>query len=138
MSRTYDTLLRLQRWQLNEERRRLASLYDHQDQLNAATAELEELRRDEASVANGREGALRTYPDYARRVRRDQAKLADGLAEVSGQIALKQDDVGQAYLALKQIEIVRDKRLAAERARLERIEQARLDEVGLDIHRRRG
>ena len=137
MSRTYDTLLRLQRWQLDEERRKLATLYSHQDELSAAPEELESLRRDEAAAANGLDDSMRAYPNYARRIRRDQARLAESLAEVSGRIALKQDDVGQAYLALKQIEIVRDKRNAAERARLDRIEQARLDEVGLDIHRRR-
>jgi flagellar export protein FliJ len=134
--KAYETLIRLQRWQLDQERRRLGALMRRQDELNAMTAELEELRRDEGRFADGREVA-HAYPAYAARVRRDQDRIAREQAEVSGQVAVKQTDVSEAYLALKQIEIVRDKRQAAARQAAARREQERLDEVGLSMHRRR-
>jgi flagellar export protein FliJ len=136
MSKAYDTLLRLQRWQLDEERRRLAVLYREQEQINLTNTMLERRRQDEARVDDV--DASRAYPGYAARVRADQARLAETLAELDEQVAAKQNDVAGAYLAMKQVEIVRDKQRAAALRIAARREQARLDEVGLDLYRRRG
>lgn len=136
MSRAYETLMRLQRWQLDEERRRLAALYRDQERLDMTSNLLERRRQDEARAAEG--DVAHAYPGYAGRVRGEQSRLADSLAEIDERIAAKQDDVATAYLALKQVEIVRDKQRAAAALAARRREQARLDEIGLDMHRRKG
>lgn len=135
MSKAYETLLRLQRWQLDEERRRLAALYRKQERLTAAGTALERRRQEEAGAAQG--DVAHAYPGYAGRVRGEQARIADSLAETGQRVAAKQDDVATAYLALKQVEIVRDRQRAALARSAARREQARLDEMSLDMHRRR-
>ena len=136
MSKAYDTLLRLQRWQLDEERRRLAALYREQERINLATEMLERRRLGEARLECG--DVSYAYPGYAARVRADQARMAEMLSALDERVATQQDDVAGAYLSMKQVEIVRDnKRVTAARRAAQR-EQERLDEIGLDLHRRRG
>jgi flagellar export protein FliJ len=136
MSKAYKTLMRLQRWQLDEERRRLAALYREQERLVQTSSRLERRRQDEAKVADAE--VAHAYPGYAGRVRADQARLAETVAELDEQVAARQDDVATAYLALKQVEIVRNKQRSAAALAAARREQDRLDEVGLDMHRRKG
>lgn len=136
--KAYDTLLRLQRWRLDQERRQLAGLYRRQESLTAEAAELGARRRDEGLLADKTAEVAYAYPGFAGQVRQEQGRIGDELVKVNEWIGRKQADVGAAYLALKQIEIVRQRnREAAQRAAAAR-EQAALDELGLSIYRRKG
>ncbi len=130
-------LIRLHQWKLDEVRRTLAGLEALAGDFRRQMLALDEGVRREAEVARASPEAAQTYAAYlsATRARRD--RLARSLADVERQVVETHDAVGRAFQDLKRYELAQEARdrTAAENAR--RLDQSRIDEVGLNLYRRR-
>ena len=130
-------LIRLHRWRLDEKRRtlveleRLASELDEQERRLGA-----ELAREQVAASASSE-ARRTYGAYAKSVVERRGKIAESKAEVMTQIEQATAAVHDAFQELKRYEIALEARERAARERAGRLEQAVLDDLGLQVFRRK-
>ena len=131
------SLIRLHKFRLDERRRGLQELETLRQRLNAMLARLKaEVSAEKRTVESAPEMAF-AFADYAASARERRLKLIDSVDETERQIEQARDAVNQAFQELKKYEITQAnrERLAAQRAA--RLEQAKLDEIGLTVYRRR-
>jgi flagellar protein FliJ len=135
--RTLSTLIRMHRYRLDEKRRALtdlenlrADLVRQQDKLGA------ELVREQEVAKTAECGAF-AYAGFARGYIERREKLLASLAEIGTRIEAAQDDVNVAFQDLKRHEIALAARQKRQREEAERRAQIELDEISLDMHRRR-
>ncbi len=135
--RTLSTLIRLHRFQLDEKRRALTDLENLRADLVRQRDKMEAELAAEQEVAKKVEVGAFAYGGFARGVIARREKLAGSLAEIDTRIEAAQRDVAAAFQDLKRHEIALAQRQRRQREEAERREQIALDEVSLDMHRRR-
>jgi flagellar FliJ protein len=79
----------------------------------------------------------RTLAAYLKRCDEFREKLKDLLGEVRRQIAGAQNELAEAYRRLKTFEVTQEARDAAVAAEENRLETIELNELGLELHRRK-
>ena len=138
MAKTLKNLVRLQEWQVDEKRRKLGGLLSLVADLEDRARRLEEeLLAEQAVAAAAPEEAGFLYGAYAETVIERRQRLADSIARAEDEIAAAREELRDAYRELKKYEIAEENRVVREREELDRVEQAFLDEVGLQSFRRR-
>lgn len=133
-----ESLIRLNRWQLDERRRQLADLDALAERLRQEQARLLAEQQAEQKVAGSSAEAATAYGAYARRLIERRTKLEQSLASVEQQIVLARDALAEAYREVKRYEIASANRAAKQRQRLMRQQQRTLDDLGVETFRRRG
>lgn len=134
--RSLATLVRLRREALDERRQRVSELENRLDALDRRRLDLDEENAKEQRLLGGSAEMLFAYPGYAARVRDEGQRLAEARAAVVTQATAAREELVAAFSELKKLEIAdadQRRRLHKEQARLE---QSRLDEIGLIQHRR--
>mgnify|MGYP003335582141 FL=1 len=131
------TLVRMHRWQLDERRRDLANLERLIDQLKAEAERLADDLANEQQVARQSDAANRAYGGFAQQVVVKQRRLATTLAEVEARAAEVHEEVAEAFRELKRHEMTMAARERKAQAEVERKDRVVLDEMGLNVHRRR-
>jgi flagellar export protein FliJ len=130
-------LIRLNEREVDDKRRRLADLDRLLDQIKLQAQNLEtELVQEQARAGADREAAL-TYGAYAQHIILRREKLAQSIRDLEEKVLEARDDLASAFQELKKFEIAEanfKRRKAAEELR---IEQAQLDEVAVEGHRRK-
>jgi len=135
--RTLETLIRVQKRQLDQLRRELAGLEQLAVDLRAQAADLErEVAAQQRLAQSSPEGAF-AYPGYARAVIIRREKIAASIVDVDRRLEAMRDQVAEAFQELKRYDIVLANRRVQARQEADRREQALLDEMGLEGHRRR-
>lgn len=131
-------LLRLGRWQVDEQRRQLGALLTREDALVEERAALDaELVEQQAAAAGDSMGAGLTFAGYLAAHGERCAALDRAVAALRAEIEAAREQLAEAYRQVKTYELVvaaREKRAAEERARKEQIV---LDDIGQTLHRRR-
>jgi flagellar FliJ protein len=133
-----ESLIRVNRWRLDEQRRQLAELDRLAERLRGEQARLQDELASEQRVAGSSLEAGYAYPGFARELTERQRKLAASLAEVESQIVAAREGLAEIFGEMKRYEIAqanRDKRDRQVHARKQGVAQ---DEVALQIFRRRG
>ncbi len=131
-----DSLIRLHRWQVDEQRRRVAELEQLANKLR------DDLRRLEAEQASEQEFAERSseitygYGSYAGALVERRRKLTQSLADAEQKTLRAREVLAETYQEAKRYEIASARRLLNQRLQAERIEQRSMDELAIDIHRR--
>ena len=132
-----DTLIRLHRQHLDVKRVYRTKLETQRLEIeHRAVAMRRELEDEKKAAAVSLEGR-QTFPAYAERMTQSLRTLAAGMIEIDTETARINDEIAEAFRALKSYELTRDarhKRAAEEQARRDRAE---LDEIGAIQHRRR-
>ena len=132
------TLIRLRKWDVDERQRALAVLLRQEEGVIERQAALEAEVVREMAIASGLPADQRgTLSGYLKRCDHFRAALKAALQDIRQRIAVAQDHLAEAYRRLKTFEVTQDQRdLAAEKeeARLETLE---LNEIGLNLHRRK-
>lgn len=131
-----DGLIRLRRWELDDKRRTVRELEDLAARLEEEAKRLEEELVSEQQSARRSPEALCAYSGYAQAVIGRREALASSVAQVEDQLSAARDEVHQAFQELKRFEIARDREAEAATARGKRRQQADLDEVARNVHRR--
>jgi flagellar export protein FliJ len=132
-----DTLIKLHRWQLDEQRRRVTEFENLADKLRAELLRLDNEKLHEQAVAGNSHEASYTYSGYARTLIDRRAKLNQSILETEQQIVDARVALGDAFAEVKRYEIASANRLLAKHRGIERLRQAELDEVALAGFRRR-
>ena len=132
------TLIRLRKWDVDEKQRALAVLLRQEEEIIARQADLEaEVESELAFTATLPADQRGTLAAYLKRCDEFRQRLAGVLEEVRRQIAGAQNELAEAYRRLKTFEITQEARDAAEAAEERRAEEIELNELGLELHRRK-
>ncbi|MEO5374172.1 MAG: flagellar export protein FliJ [Alphaproteobacteria bacterium] len=138
MGKDLKSLIRFSKWGVDEKRRALGEMLRREAEVVEAQDQLEaELRHEQQVAAADMEGIGMVYSAYAHRYMARREDLAQTLANVQGLIAKAQDELAEAYRELKTYEISQANREKRQREEEGRRDQAVLDEIGLNLHRRR-
>jgi flagellar export protein FliJ len=131
-----DGLIRLGRWKLDGERKRLAALEaqvaGYANQIRRLEGELQ----SEAAFAAESVDAAMNYSRYLSTNVAARRNLSRSIADLEPQIESARKAIADAFRELKAYELIAENRRQAERKAGRRKEQARLDEIGIDVHRR--
>jgi len=137
MAKSLKTLIRLAKWEVDQKRRALLALQGREDELIAHMRAAEEqlLREQAVAAADGEAGFL--YGAYAGAWLQQRAQMEDLLAELRRQIEAARDDLSEAFRQHKTLEVTQANRDKRAREEADRKEQNFLDDVGLEMHRRK-
>jgi flagellar export protein FliJ len=132
------TLIRLRKWEVDEKQRAVAALLRREEAVLAAQRALaEEIEREKAFVGQADVQATFTFSAYLERCEERRQDMDKALAEVRHMIDAARDELAEAYRRLKTFEVTQEQREDAEEKEFNRREQIDLDEIGLNLHRRR-
>lgn len=134
---TLDSLIRLHRWQLDEQRRAVAELEQLGTKLSGDLQRLEAEQAAEEAAARHAPSINYGYGSYIAALIERRRKLSQSLAEAEQRIAKARDALGEAFQEAKRYEIAAAKRVLNQRMQADRLQQHEMDELGADIHRRR-
>jgi flagellar export protein FliJ len=132
-----DSLIRVNRWKIDEQRRQLGELERLAERLRGESMRLEQELTSEQQVAAASLEAGYSYPGYARELIERRRKLADSLAEVEGQMTAAREALADAFREMKRYEITAANRSKRERLAVDRRQRIVQDEVAMQIFRRR-
>ena len=133
-----DSLLRLNRWTVDERRRELGVLQAREEELLTLGDVLErQMEAEQKVAADDPTSAGFVFGAFAANHRRRREQLAQTLFELRAEIEAARDRLAAAFRQLKVYEEVQDKRALQERQEEARKEQIVLDEIGQIQHRRR-
>lgn len=132
------TLIRLSKFNVDERRRTLTALQAREDQILDEIAKGEHrLKVEQGIAAADAAGVGYLYGAYHRAWMKTRADQERTLAAVRAQIETARDELAEAYRELKTYEVTQANREKQERQEADSKEQVFLDEVGLNIHRRK-
>jgi hypothetical protein len=123
------TLIRLHKWKVDQERRKLLLLQAEQSSLQEKKAKLEKSAIEEQAKAADMEYGALLYPSFAQSVILRRAQIDDSLSGVSEKMKGALQSTKSAFLELKKYEIVEDNRVQSEKLEERRSEQREQDEV---------
>ena len=137
MAADYQSLIRIRKWALDEERRQLG-------QLNAAFTRIEQeiatlqanYEREQQAVAETDFIAAGGFGNYTEGMIARRQTLLSAKASLEAQIATKTEEVREAFQEVKKFELAQEaleEREAADENRRETIE---LDDIAIEGHRR--
>ena len=138
MARGLQGITRFRRYQVDQVRRELGKLLNEVAILERGASDLELQIVAEQKAANEHPAeAGFIYGQYAVRAIQQRARFAHAIQTTEGRIAEVQDGLRKEYRELKVVEIAQENRDTAEAAEANRVAQAVLDEIGIELHRRR-
>ena len=132
------TLIRLRKWEVDERQRALAVLLRQEEGVIEKQKELAaELAREIAFASQLPADQRSTLSGFLKRCEHFRAALDAALADIRSRIVAAQDHLGDAYRRLKTFEVTQDQRDAVEEREEARLETLELNEIGLNLHRRK-
>jgi flagellar protein FliJ len=132
-----DTLIKLHRWQVDEQRRKVAEFENLGDKLRTELQRLDGEEQSEQRVAEGSHEANYAYGGYAKSLIDRRARLIRSIEGTEQQIVAARAALAAAYAEVKRYEIAAANRLLAKHRGIERLRQQELDEVALAGYRRK-
>lgn len=130
-----DGMIRLSKWTLDAARKELSAAESELAAIDARLAELDAAMTAEAESELAPELAMGQGAWVQATLARRRA-IADARATAEAARAARHEVVRDAYRELKKYEVMADRRAARARAEAARRDQAGLDEIGLQVHRR--
>ncbi|MDR3515626.1 MAG: flagellar FliJ family protein [Azospirillaceae bacterium] len=131
------TLIRVNKFKLDEKRRALAELQALADRLAQEAQRLEAEIIAEKQIARSNTEFAVSYPAYARMAITRGKRLQDSVLQVKKQIEAATEEIAEAFQELKRYELAQEARDRREQERLRRIENTMFDEVALSGFTRR-
>ena len=126
-----DTLIRLKRFQVDEKRRRVA-------QIETMVADFDRMATDldrEIAAEEQRSGISDighfAYPTYAKAARNRRDNLKRSADDLKRQLSDAQAELGEAFEALKKVEVLDTRARTADRVAESVRDQAAMDRIGL-------
>ncbi|WP_262690901.1 flagellar export protein FliJ [Kordiimonas aestuarii] len=131
-----DGIIRLRKWELDEQRRVLAVLQAERDSIAATIDMLEEEKAEQARTAGGLEVSTLTLGLYLEGVRKKQDMLREDLARKDEEVDEHRDKVAESFRELKIYEIAHEQEMKRVKAAEDKEEQEAFDELGIQNHAR--
>jgi flagellar export protein FliJ len=136
--KTLSTLIRLNRFEVDEKRRALQRLLDRETEIQGSIDHLDRQLEAERAVAAQPEAASLglSYGAFAAATKTRKEAHREKLADLYPEIEQARAALSEAFGILKKYEIAQANRLAEEAAEQARVETLEMDELGLASHRR--
>jgi len=132
------TLIRLRQWDVDEKQRVLAVLLRQEEGvIERKVALAAEVLREMAFASELPADQRGTLPGYLKRTENFHAALDSALQDIRQRIGVAQDHLAEAYRRLKTFEVTQDQRDVADAREEARLETIDLNEIGLNLHRRK-
>jgi len=132
------TLIRLSKWNVDEKQRVLVALQGREDEILGWIKRSEEqLKEEQRIAAEDSEGVGFSYGNFANAWLSRREQLLSMLEMVRAEIVRARDELAEAFNELKTYEITQRERERRAQEERDHKEQAFLDEIGLNIHRRK-
>lgn len=129
-------LIRLHEWTVDERRRELGIQLRQREEMDAIAADMEaELRREQAFAGAGDMGI--TFGAYYNLYRRRRARLEQQMRAKDAEILEARDILSRAYMELKKYQVAQEVRERKAKLEEARRDQNVLDEIGLQLYRRK-
>ena len=132
-----DSLLRLKRFQVDEFKRRLATLDEMKADLERKLADLEESIEREKQRAKDSEIGRVAFPSFLQSIDVRRKNIRMTMKELERERASVQDELAAAYQDLKTFELAEEERLRRIAEAEARASQTRLDEIAIVRHLRK-
>ena len=126
-----DTLIRLKRFHVDEKRRRVTQIETMIAEFDRMAVDLDREVATEETRSGISDLAHFAYPTYAKAVRTRRDNLRRSADDLKSQLDDAQAELGEAFEALKKVEILENRERAAERVDANARDQAAMDEIGL-------
>ena len=126
-----ETLIRLKRFQLDEKRRRVAQIEGMIAEFDRMAVDLEREVAAEEQRSGISDIAHFAYSTYAKAARTRRDNLKRSADELKTQLEEAQAELGEAFEALKKVEILENRERSAERAAESARDQAAMNQLGL-------
>lgn len=136
MSKGLATLVRMHRWQVDEKRKTVTELERLRDGLADQGRKLDAEVEAEKAAASGSADASRTLAPYLDQMRERQQKLAQSIGEVERQLEAANAELAETFREYKKHETVLNNRIKRAKEEADKRQQAALDEMALQGHRR--
>jgi len=130
------SLIRVQRFQVQEIQRRVADLERMLDDFRTEQEELEKRVRYEQQKAGITDEGHFAYPTYAKYASMRRDNLTQSIEELSRQVDAERARLADAFEDLKKVELVDESARNRAKAETRRREQAELDEMAINLHQR--
>lgn len=133
-----ETLIRLRKFEVDERQRAMAVLLRREEAVLSGIDALETEKQAETafmSKAGIWEGS--TFTAYLKHWDLRRGQFQQALDQVRAMIEKARDELSDAYRRLKTFEITQEQRDEEEALEDNRLEQIELDEMGLELHRRK-
>lgn len=137
MSKTLPTLIKVNQYEVDAQRRVLAELETIRAKLDDALDALQESVAFEKEVARQDLEAAKRWPDYLNYAIRREKELRGQIAEMQNQIDAARDELQRRFEQLKKFELAYEAAQRAEAKEEARQEQIELDEIASNIERRK-
>ncbi len=135
--RGLPSLIRLHKWRLEEQQRKLAQLEALKQQFVARIRILDAEVAAESAAAAGSSETGHVLGGYIQASLQRRRHLEQSAAGVQSQIDEVRDHVAEAFQELKRFELAHEQHLTRERKAAKRRERVQEDELGLNMFRRR-
>ena len=129
-----ETLLRLKRFQVDEQRRQVAQIESMIAEFERMSAELDREIRSEQERAGISDPAHFAYPTYAKAAMTRRDNLRRSADELRGQLDDARAQLAEAFEELKKVEILDGRDHERERTAEASREQVELDRIGARMH----
>jgi flagellar export protein FliJ len=131
------SLVRVHTWELNEKRQKLAGLQELSDKICQDVENLEaQLQHEQSAAAGSIEGTI-AFPAFVAAALERRKKLRVSIANLDLAIEAAREEVREVFQEVKKYELARDNQEKRERERIAKREQIELDELGVNLHRRK-
>ena len=133
-----DQLMRLQRWTLDEKRRQATDLELLIERLIQDINKLDEQVEHEIEASRANIELQRALPGYRQAMKSRRERMDKSLVDLRGELEKLREQITEAFAELKKTEQTVKNRQQRQRLAERRKDQAISDEVGLQLHRRKG
>ncbi len=133
-----DSLIRVHKWKLDEKRRELVDFEDLRASFVKQIRGLEEEQQREQDIAGTNPEVGFSFANYAAAAKQQRENIQASIEEVDAKIAALNEEVTICYQELKKYQVALDARGVKEKYERNKVEQMSLDELAIDLHRRKG
>ena len=126
-----ETLIRLRKYQVDEQRRKVAQIEGMVAEFERMATDLDREIQAEQDRAGIHDPAHFAYPTYAKAAMQRRENLKRSADELKAQLDEAKAALGEAFEDLKKVELLDERDQMRERATENAREQAELDQIGL-------
>lgn len=133
----FEGLIRFQKWKVDEQRRVVGELEGNKAQYTNKIDEMEASVEREKNLWNDNQMDS-TFGVYLNRIKKQRDDFEEVIATIQIDIDKERDVLRELFQDLKQFEIAQANRVAAAKNKEAKAEEAELNDIGIQLHRRQG
>ncbi len=132
-----NSLVRVHQWELDEKRQKLADMERLLEKLEKDLLTISQAYEAEKLIAASSPEAATAFANYADAVKQRRQRIRDSMQILGASIETAREEVRASFQELKKYETAESNEQRREKAKRAKREQQALDEVGLNLYRRR-